>query len=120
MKGDYLKELSHLLDDELVIVDDMGSSGLNDWRREVWLEIIDTRYEKTAPTVITTNFTREDIRKELGERCASRLLSKENCIIDLHGEQDLRQIEGDNKHILVRPSDKKIPFHSQAVNVTDF
>lgn len=89
-KGDYLKELQCILDYEFVIIDDMGSCGLNDWRREIWFEIINTRYSSMNPTVITTNFTKEEIYSQMGPRSASRILAKENCVIDLHGEEDLR------------------------------
>jgi DNA replication protein DnaC len=91
VKGDYIKEISYILDDDFIVLDDMGSCGLNDWRREVWLEILDTRYELQKPTILTTNFTRSECFSHLGNRSSSRLFSKENCVIDMHGYEDIRQ-----------------------------
>lgn len=91
--GDYIKELSYILDDYLVIIDDMGSAGFNDWRREVWLEIIDSRYNSNLPTIITSNLTMAQIRDQMGERSYSRLMDKGNKIITMHGHDDLRQQE---------------------------
>lgn len=91
LQGDYIKELGYILDDYFLIIDDMGSCGLNDWRREVWLEIIDTRYESHKPTIITSNYTNEQIKQHLGERSHSRLMSTENTFINMHGCDDLRK-----------------------------
>lgn len=93
MKGDYMKEVSYILDDYLLIIDDMGSAGFNDWRREIWLEIIDSRYSSQLPTLITSNLTNKQIKEQMGERAYSRLMNKENTFIDMHGEADLRQEE---------------------------
>jgi len=90
-KGNYVKQLEYLLDDEFVMLDDMGSCGINDWRKEVWFEAIDMRYESQKPTVITSNMTRGEIFSSLGPRCHSRLFSKENLIIEMHDGMDLRQ-----------------------------
>lgn len=91
VQGDYLKELSYTLEDYLIMIDDMGSSGMNDWRREVWLEIIDNRYESQLPTIITSNFTIPQIKEQMGDRIYSRLMSHDNTIIQMHGAKDMRQ-----------------------------
>lgn len=90
-KGDYSVAVKACMDDEFVIIDDLGSSTINDWRRDIWFEIIDQRIDSLKPTIICTNYTRLEIFEELGKRTASRLLSKENLIIDLHGYPDKRQ-----------------------------
>jgi DNA replication protein DnaC len=92
-KGDYLKELDYLLDDEFVILDDLGSSGVTDWRKEVLFDAIDRRYESERPTVITSNFTRQQIFDSFGGRIHSRMFSRENLILELHNAPDLRQAE---------------------------
>ena len=92
-KGDYLKELDYLLDDEFLIFDDIGSSGVNEWRKEVLFETIDRRYESEKPTVITSNLTRKQIFDSFGARTHSRLFSKENVVIESHDGEDLRQRE---------------------------
>ena len=91
VQGDYLKELSYTLEDYLIMIDDMGSSGMNDWRREVWLEIIDNRYESQLPTIITSNFTIPQIKEQMGDRIYSRFMSHDNTINQIHGAKDMRQ-----------------------------
>lgn len=93
IKGDYIGEIRHLLDYEFWMLDDLGSSGFNEWRREVLLDTIDERYESQLPTVITSNLTREEIKTGLGSRCYSRLFAKENMIIEMHDAPDLRNME---------------------------
>ncbi len=88
--GDCLRELQLLLDDPLVIIDDLGSSGLNDWRKDILFETIDLRYNSMKPTVITSNFTKDEFTKHFHPRFCSRLFAKENTIIELDKAPDLR------------------------------
>lgn len=84
-KHDYIKTIEYLCDDELVVLDDLGSLGLNDWRREVIFEFLDKRYCSEKPTIITSNFSREEIKNQFHPRVASRLFCKENTIIESWG-----------------------------------
>lgn len=93
-RGDFIQELEYLLDDELVMFDDMGSSVMNDWRCEMLFEAIDKRYRSELPTVFTSNLTRNQIYTDLGPRIHSRLFSKENLVIECHEGADLRQKDG--------------------------
>lgn len=89
LNGDYLDSLRSLIDDHLVIVDDLGSSGVNDWRKEVLFELIDVRYESQKPTVFTSNLTEQEVIESFGSRFHSRFFSKENVFI--HSDcQDMR------------------------------
>jgi DNA replication protein DnaC len=90
-KGDYLSCLDTLIDDPLIILDDIGSQGVNEWRQEVIFDAIDKRYNSMLPTVITSNFTRRDFESKYNGRVASRLFATENTIIELHNEKDRRQ-----------------------------
>jgi DNA replication protein DnaC len=74
------------------MIDDIGSSGMNDWRREVLFDAIDQRYESTLPTVFTSNLSRKELSDSLGNRAASRLFAKENLIIEMHDQIDRRQV----------------------------
>lgn len=84
--------LEWMLDDHFVMIDDLGSSGFNDWRREVLLHAIDTRYESQKPTVFTSNLNRKQIADGLGFRSHSRLFAIENTIIEMHEGKDQRQV----------------------------
>lgn len=86
-------ELDYLMDDEFIILDDIGSAGLNEWRKEVLFNCIDIRYESGKPSVFTSNLTREEIYEGLGARAHSRLFSKENLILEFHEAHDMRQKE---------------------------
>lgn len=85
-KGDYLSHLKFLVDSHLVIIDDLGSSGINDWRKEVIFELIDYRYESELPTVFTSNLTESEVLQQYGSRIHSRLFSTENTFIESNDE----------------------------------
>lgn len=82
-KGDYLDTLKWLTDDQLVILDDVGSTGIREWREEVLFDFIDSRYNSMLPTVITSNFTEEEFRKLYHPRVCDRLFATENIIIEI-------------------------------------
>ena len=90
-KGDYLINLEYLVDDEIVILDDVGS-GINaekltyrdlEFRREVFFSFLDYRYNSCKPTIITSNFSKEQFLEVYSERIVSRLFAAENTIISL-------------------------------------
>lgn len=89
-KGDYLRHLSQLVDDPLVMLDDIGSQGINEWRAEVIFDTIDLRYNSMLPTVITSNFTKAEFQKKYHPRLASRIFAKENIVIEIHDGFDKR------------------------------
>ena len=90
-KGDYLDCLRVLLDDDLIILDDIGSSGHTDWREEVLMEAIDYRYYSMLPTIVTSNLYKKEFFETYGQRITSRLFAAENTIIDLSDMKDLRE-----------------------------
>lgn len=90
-RGDYLSQLHYMIDDDLVILDDIGSSGHNEWREEVLMEALDYRYKDGKKTVITSNLDRQQFKDTYGERIHSRLFATENNIVNLFGMPDLRQ-----------------------------
>jgi len=85
-----VQTLGSLVDDEFVIYDDLGSTGLNDWRKEVLFEFLDQRYVSMKPTIVTSNLTREEIYQQIHPRVASRLFAKENTLIEVR-DDDKRQ-----------------------------
>ena len=90
--GDWLQEVFYQCDHELLIFDDIGSAGQGQtgWRQDVFLEVVNSRYESRRPTVFSTNYTEKEIREKLGDRTHSRMFAKENCIVDMFGYPDLR------------------------------
>lgn len=55
---------------DLLILDDLGSSRINEWQRECLLSVIDKRWANARPVVITFNV------KSLGEMLGGRLSSR--------------------------------------------
>ena len=82
-----------MLDYDFIMLDDLGSAGINEWRKEIIFETIDRRYESENPTVITSNLTRKEILENFGPRTYSRLFAKENLILEFHEAKDLRKRE---------------------------
>lgn len=78
---------------DFLIFDDLGSSTCSEWQKEMILELIDRRYSNKKKTLITTNFTKEEFSRFLGERTSSRILSSINEIIELPNEDRRENLE---------------------------
>ena len=57
----------------LLVLDDLGAGSLSDHERRCTLELLERRLNAMRPTVVTTNWTIEQIGKLMDERIASRL-----------------------------------------------
>jgi len=90
--GDYIDSLKYAVDDDYVILDDLGSTGVTEWRKEIILEFIDMRYESQKPTLITSNLSTNEIFEAYGKRAYSRLFCDETTLLDF-GTIDWRRIE---------------------------
>lgn len=89
-KGDYLDSLKFLIDDEFLFLDDIGSTGMTEWREEVLFYVIDERYNSMKPTIITSNFSLKEFKENYHPRIYSRLFAKENFVVEILDGQDLR------------------------------
>ncbi len=70
---DAVEPLDAVESARLLLLDDLGAERASDWTAEVLYRVIDARYARRLPTVVTTNATGDLIRANLGERVASRL-----------------------------------------------
>lgn len=61
------------MDAELLILDDLGVGKPTAWMDEVIERVVDRRWSRRAPTIYTTNLTKEGLRTRLGDRVYSRL-----------------------------------------------
>lgn len=86
----YAREMEYLLSQDWIIFDDLGSTGVTDWRKEVLFSAINFLYEKQIPAVFTTNLTKAKCEQLYEPRLASRLFATENTIINFY-DDDLRQ-----------------------------
>lgn len=83
--------LSRLIDDDLIVVDDLGSQLHNEWREKMMFELLDIRYNSMKPTIFTTNLDYQGFKSVYGMRITDRLFAKENTYIDLSDAPSLRQ-----------------------------
>lgn len=90
MQGDYQQVLKYMIDADLLIYDDVGSTKYTDWREEVFFELVDTRYNSMKPTIITSNLSEKQFLERYHGRVHSRLFSKENIVIENMEGMDLR------------------------------
>ncbi|MBR6801272.1 MAG: ATP-binding protein [Eubacteriaceae bacterium] len=74
---------------DLLIIDDLGTEGGNDYTRSALYEIINERMSKAKKTIITSNYTLEKLKNVYEERLISRLSSYEH-IPFLAGDLRLR------------------------------
>jgi DNA replication protein DnaC len=67
-KNDYYEPVTYFraMEKHFVILDDLGVERPTDWVREQIYNLIDARYVKGLPTVITTNFTIKELEERLG------------------------------------------------------
>ena len=87
---DPLHELEKICDSPYLILDDMGSSSMTDWQKDMLFEFVNMRIESGLPTLITSNMTRKDLQENFHERFESRIYAAKNTIVELVGA-DRRQ-----------------------------
>lgn len=75
--------LARLFNAPFLVLDDLGAGGLSDFERRTVLEILDERLNECRPTVVTSNWTLQDISDRMDERIASRLAGF--ALLELHG-----------------------------------
>lgn len=59
---------------QLLVLDDLGAAKGSEWVEEVNYRLINYRYERQLPTLITSNVRPRDLAAALGDRVASRLV----------------------------------------------
>lgn len=73
------------------MLDDIGSSQMTEWQKEVLQTFIDSLYSQKTPAIITSNVWSRDMTDKFSGRFKSRLMARENSIIEMSG-QDKREI----------------------------
>lgn len=66
-------EFKRYADAALLVIDDLGAAKATEWTEEVNYRLINHRYEKELPTLITSNVPARELGQALGDRVASRL-----------------------------------------------
>lgn len=65
--------VSQLVNTPLLIIDDIGKERKSEWSDSVLFEIINGRYEKNNPIIVTTNMDVQTLRANIGDAIFSRL-----------------------------------------------
>lgn len=82
---DYLKTINQ---SDLLIIDDLGTEKNTEFVDQFIYELIDHRYEYELPTIITSNFSLDEISEKYHERIASRIVAM--CKVVRLAEVDFR------------------------------
>ncbi len=61
---------------DLLIIDDLGTELINQFTTSCLYSVINSRLVKKKPTIISTNFTREELRKKYMDRITSRIFGE--------------------------------------------
>lgn len=90
---DHLKQL---IDDDFIIVDDIGSGRDTEWTTKLIEQVIDFRYkcgesEYFMPTIFTSNLDEKQLREHFAQRTCDRLFNPNNVIVSTFGMASLRQ-----------------------------
>ena len=73
-----------------LVLDDLGSEKISEYSVSSLGLIIDRRSRKNKPTIVTTNFSLEDIEKEFDPRIASRLADSSIWIFNMEDHRKRR------------------------------
>ena len=71
-------------------IDDLGAEKQTEWVLEQLYALINERYERRSPIVVTTNLSQEQLEQQIGERTVSRLIEICGEALPLWGD-DARQ-----------------------------
>lgn len=82
---EYEHEIKRICEAKYLILDDIGACQLTEFQKETIQTLIDIRYNLRLPTIITSNLFIKDMRSQISPRIASRLSSKDNCLIEFSG-----------------------------------
>lgn len=84
--------IDFMLNTDLLVLDDIGTEQNNNFTLTKFYEFINDRLLKGKPTIITTNFNPQWLKKNYGERIFSRLVGNYT-FLKLTGE-DIRMLKG--------------------------
>lgn len=80
--------LQEVMDADLLVLDDLGAEAATDWVRDRLYLIINSRYESSRATIVTTNCDDAELAERIGDRSVSRL--REMCEVLEFPNEDYR------------------------------
>jgi DNA replication protein DnaC len=73
----------------VLVLDDLGAAKGSEWNEEVNYRLVNHRYERQMPTLITSNVPPKNLAAALGERVASRLVEMAERVVIAGGDRRL-------------------------------
>ena len=80
-KGDFDVIFKDSCEAKAAIMDDLGSQQITDWKVPQLGMYIDFRYSRRLATVITTNFSEDEMAAQVGERIADRIFATKDGLV---------------------------------------
>lgn len=68
-----LANVRRVAEKRLVVLDDLGAERVTDWVQEQLYKLINDRYERMLPTVVTSNCSLQELEYRLGRPAVDRL-----------------------------------------------
>lgn len=65
---------------DLLILDDLGKEKRSEWTDQILYEVINARYERKLPIIVTTNFNASELAEHLDDSVASRIVEMCNFV----------------------------------------
>lgn len=85
--------MESLTDDDLLILDDVGSNYMIKGNEELFFDLVDVRYSNLKPMIITTNLDSSTFEVIYGPRTASRIFATENTFINVRNIDIRKEID---------------------------
>lgn len=86
---DALERFERWRSADLVVLDDLGTEAMTPTWQQALDDLLDDRYQRMAPTVITSNLTPEGFKQRYGERIADRV--RQDGIVSTLSEKSMRR-----------------------------
>jgi DNA replication protein DnaC len=64
-----------------LVLDDLGAAKSSEWVEEINYRLINFRYEREKPTLVTSNVQPKDLKASIGDRVASRLVEMADRVV---------------------------------------
>ncbi|MBU5454833.1 ATP-binding protein [Caproiciproducens sp. MSJ-32] len=77
----------------LLVIDDLGTEQGTEWSLSKIYTILDSRYRKKLPTIVTSNYSLGQLKERYGERIVDRLI--EMCINIENKNPSIRKIKAE-------------------------
>jgi DNA replication protein DnaC len=88
-KVDSEEEFTSLANARVLVIDDLGAAKSSEWTEEINYRLINHRYERELPTLITSNVSVAQLKDAMGDRVTSRLVEMTTRVV-LRGEDRRR------------------------------